>query len=456
MPNLGPLSLLAPQPPATVRRGSIPSLIAPMPVDSRASDPKAPTPSKASGPSTSYTSSKAAASGSGAEAKAAAERDKALGLVLNQIERNFGKGSIMRLGDASRMRVETIPTGALTLDLALGGGYPKGRVVEVYGPESSGKTTLTLHAIAEVQRRGGVAAFVDAEHALDPVYAAALGVDIENLLVSQPDTGEMALEIVDQLVRSAAVDVVVVDSVAALTPRAEIEGEMGDLAVGSQARLMSQAMRKITGNIGKSGCTVIFLNQLRLKIGVTYGNPETTTGGNALKFYASVRLDIRRIQTLKRGTEEYGIRAKVKVAKNKVAPPFRIAEFDILFGRGISTLGCLLDLAEETGVVVRKGAWYSYEGDNIGQGRDNTITWLEQNPEPQQEIEQLTRQRLTEGADVTANSMKPLAAAAKLAHTQLLAGEQKEAVEPTTGGEIKTVVSASSAPIDAKATKSRL
>jgi recombination protein RecA len=351
------------------------------------------------------------------------ERDKALGLVLTHIERNFGKGSIMRLGDASRMRVETINTGALTLDLALGGGYPKGRVVEVYGPESSGKTTLTLHAIAEVQKRGGVAAFVDAEHALDPVYAAALGVDIENLLVSQPDTGEMALEIVDQLVRSAAVDIVVVDSVAALTPRAEIEGEMGDLAVGSQARLMSQAMRKITGNIGKSGCTVIFLNQLRQKIGVTYGNPETTTGGNALKFYASVRLDIRRIQTLKRGTEEYGIRAKVKVAKNKVAPPFRIAEFDILFGRGISTLGCLLDLAEETGVVTRKGAWYSYEGDNIGQGRDNTITWLEQNPDQVVVIEQLTRRRLAEGSEVTANSMKPLAAAAKLAATRAAAAE---------------------------------
>ena len=363
-----------------------------------------------------------------ADARAAAERDKALGQVLNQIERNFGKGSIVRLGDASRMRVETIPTGALTLDLALGGGYPKGRVVEVYGPESSGKTTLTLHAIAEVQRRGGVAAFVDAEHALDPVYAAALGVDIENLLVSQPDTGEMALEIVDQLVRSGAVDVVVVDSVAALTPRAEIEGEMGDLAVGSQARLMSQAMRKITGNIGKSGCTVIFLNQLRQKIGVTYGNPETTTGGNALKFYASVRLDIRRIQTLKRGTEEYGIRAKVKVAKNKVAPPFRIAEFDILFGRGISTLGCLLDMAEETGVVIRKGAWYSYEGDNIGQGRDNTIGWLEQNPTAREQIEQLTRRKLVEGSEVTANSMKPLAAAAKLAATGA-AGEDEEDLE---------------------------
>ena len=362
-----------------------------MPADSKAADAKA----------------------AAAVARAAAERDKALGLVLNQIERNFGKGSIMRLGDASRMRVETISTGALTLDLALGGGYPKGRVVEVYGPESSGKTTLTLHAIAEVQKRGGVAAFVDAEHALDPVYAACLGVDVENLLVSQPDTGEMALEIVDQLVRSGAVDIVVVDSVAALTPRAEIEGEMGDLAVGSQARLMSQAMRKITGNIGKSGCTVIFLNQLRQKIGVIYGSPETTTGGNALKFYASVRLDIRRVQTLKRGTEEYGIRAKVKVAKNKVAPPFRIAEFDILFGRGISILGCLLDLAEETGVVIRKGAWYSYEGDNIGQGRDNTIAWLEQNPEQKELIEQRTRQKLTEGSEVRANSMKPLAAAAK-------------------------------------------
>ena len=343
----------------------------------------------------------------------AGERDKALSMVLGQIERNFGKGSIMRLGDASRMRVETISTGALTLDLALGGGYPKGRVVEVYGPESSGKTTLTLHAIAEVQRRGGVAAFVDAEHALDPVYAAALGVDIENLLVSQPDTGEMALEIVDQLIRSAAVDLVVVDSVAALTPRSEIEGEMGDHSVGCQARLMSQAMRKITGNIGKSGCTVIFLNQLRLKIGVTYGNPETTTGGNALKFYASVRLDIRRIQTLKRGTEEYGIRAKVKVAKNKIAPPFRIAEFDILFGQGISTLGCLLDMAEETSVVSRKGAWYSYEGDNIGQGRDNTIIWLEQNQQAKEKIETLVRQKLTEGSEVSANSMRPLAAAAR-------------------------------------------
>ena len=366
-------------------------------------------------------------SGNQASDTQSVERNKALNLVLGQIERNFGKGSIMRLGDASKMRVETISTGALTLDLALGGGYPKGRVVEVYGPESSGKTTLTLHAIAEVQKRGGVAAFVDAEHALDPVYAASLGVDIENLLVSQPDTGEMALEIVDQLIRSTAVDLVVVDSVAALTPRSEIEGEMGDHSVGSQARLMSQAMRKITGNIGKSGCTVIFLNQLRLKIGVVYGNPETTTGGNALKFYASVRLDIRRIQTLKRGTEEYGIRAKVKVAKNKIAPPFRIAEFDILFGKGISTLGCLLDMAEETNIVTRKGAWYSYEGDNIGQGRDNTITWLEENSDAKEVIEKLVRQKLTEGSEVTANSMRPLAAAARTGHTTPVASKVSSA-----------------------------
>lgn len=314
-------------------------------------------------------------------ANASSEKQKALTSVLTQIERNFGKGSIMRLGEASRMQVETIPTGALTLDMALGGGLPKGRVIEIYGPESSGKTTLALHAIAEIQRQGGVAAFVDAEHALDPYYAANLGVDVENLLISQPDTGEMGLEICDQLVRSSAVDLIVVDSVAALTPRAEIEGEMGDSHMGLQARLMSQALRKITGNIGKSQCTVIFLNQLRLKIGVTYGNPETTTGGNALKFYASVRLDIRRIQTLKKGNDQFGIRVKVKVAKNKVAPPFRIAEFDIIFGEGISILGCLLDIAEEHDIVVRKGAWYSYEGNNVAQGRDNTIIRMKEDPE---------------------------------------------------------------------------
>ncbi|MCG9890068.1 MAG: recombinase RecA [Thermosynechococcaceae cyanobacterium MS004] len=333
------------------------------------------------------------------------EKQKALTVVLTQIERSFGKGAIMRLGDATRMRVETIPSGALTLDLALGGGLPKGRVVELYGPESSGKTTLALHAIAEVQKMGGVAAFVDAEHALDPTYASALGVDIANLLVAQPDTGEAGLEIVDQLVRSTAVDLVVVDSVAALVPRAEIEGEMGDVHVGLQARLMSQALRKITGNIGKTGCTVFFLNQLRQKIGISYGNPETTTGGNALKFYASVRLDIRRIQTLKKGSEEFGIRAKVKVVKNKIAPPFRIAEFDIIFGKGISTLGCILDMAEETSVVVRKGAWYSYNGDNIGQGRDNTIKYMEENPDFSKEVEKLVRQKLDSGAVVSANSV---------------------------------------------------
>jgi recombination protein RecA len=322
-------------------------------------------------------------------------KEKALSLVLNQIEKSFGKGSIMRLGDAARMRLETISSGALTLDLALGGGLPKGRVIEIYGPESSGKTTLALHAIAEVQKAGGVAAFVDAEHALDPTYSAALGVDIDNLLVAQPDTGESALEIVDQLVRSSAVDIVVIDSVAALVPRAEIEGEMGDNQVGLQARLMSKALRKVAGNIGKSGCVVIFLNQLRQKIGVTYGSPEVTTGGNALKFYASVRLDIRRIQTLKKGSEgEYGIRAKVKVAKNKVAPPFRIAEFDIIFGQGISQMGCMLDLAETTDVINRKGAWYSYNGDNIAQGRDNAVKYLEENTELAETIEKQVREKL--------------------------------------------------------------
>ncbi|HLP91899.1 MAG TPA: recombinase RecA [Nostocaceae cyanobacterium] len=334
-----------------------------------------------------------------------AGKQKALNMVLNQIERSFGKGAIMRLGDATRMKVETISTGALTLDLALGGGLPKGRVIEIYGPESSGKTTVALHAIAEIQKNGGIAAFVDAEHALDPTYSAALGVDIENLLVSQPDTGEAALEIVDQLVRSAAVDIVVIDSVAALVPRAEIEGDMGDAHVGLQARLMSQALRKITGNIGKSGCTVIFINQLRQKIGVTYGSPETTTGGNALKFYASVRLDIRRIQTLKKGSDEFGNRVKVKVAKNKVAPPFRVAEFDIIFGKGVSTIGCLVDLAEETGILIRKGAWYSYNGENISQGRDNAIKYLEEKPEFTDKIKQQVREKLDKGAIVSANSV---------------------------------------------------
>lgn len=348
----------------------------------------------------------------------ASEKQKALDMVLTQIDRNFGKGTIMRLGDAARMKVETISSGALTLDLALGGGIPKGRVIEIYGPESSGKTTVALHAIAEIQKEGGIAAFVDAEHALDPIYAGNLGVDIANLLVSQPDTGEAGLEIVDQLIRSNAIDLVVVDSVAALTPRAEIEGEMGDTHVGLQARLMSQALRKITGNIGRTGCSVIFLNQLRQKIGISYGNPEVTTGGQALKFYASVRMDIRRIQTLKKGTEEYGIRAKVKVAKNKVAPPFRIAEFDVIFGEGISTLGCLLDLAEEHNIIVRRGAWYSYEGENLAQGRDNTVAYMKEHAEFVQDIQQQVRTvlKLDEDSapDATAEAETPEAESLKI------------------------------------------
>jgi recombination protein RecA len=327
-----------------------------------------------------------------------AEKRKALEQVLGQIERNFGKGAIMRLGDAAQIRVETIPSGALTLDLALGGGYPKGRIIEIFGPESSGKTSLALHAIAEVQKQGGTAAFVDAEHALDPAYAAALGVDIQNLLISQPDTGEVALEIVDQLVRSAAVDIVVVDSVAALVPRAELEGEMGDAQLGLQARLMSQALRKIAGSVSKTGSIVLFLNQLRSKIGgVGYGPQETTTGGNALKFYASVRLDIRRVQTLKKGAEEYGIRARVKVVKNKVAPPFRRAEFDIVFGQGISNVGCIIDLAEEMGILKRRGSWYSYKEENIAQGRDNLVLFLKNNAQLLAEVEAAVREKLSAG-----------------------------------------------------------
>ncbi|UFP97003.1 recombinase RecA [Gloeobacter morelensis] len=331
-----------------------------------------------------------------------AQKQKALKMVLTQIKRNFGEGAIMRLGENTRIRVETVPSGAITLDLALGGGLPRGRVIEIYGPESSGKTTLALHAIAEIQKTGGVAAFVDAEHALDPAYAKVLGVNVDDLIISQPDTGEMAMEIVDQLVRSAAIDVIVIDSVAALVPRAEIEGEMGDAHVGLQARLMSQALRKITGNIGKTGCMVIFLNQLRSKIGVMYGNPETTTGGNALKFYASVRLDIRKAETLKKGQDEYGNRVRVKVVKNKVAPPFRKAEFDIIFGKGISSLGCILDLAVEMEIVERKGAWYSYGSERLGQGRENVLALLEENAAQAQEIEIKVREKIASGAAVPA------------------------------------------------------
>jgi recombination protein RecA len=310
-------------------------------------------------------------------------RKQALASALQQIERQFGKGAIMRMGDGSAANdIQTVSTGSLTLDAALGiGGLPRGRVVEVYGPESSGKTTLTLHAIAECQKAGGIAAFVDAEHALDPIYAEKLGVNIEDLLVSQPDTGEQALEIVDMLVRSGAVDMVVVDSVAALTPRAEIEGEMGDSHVGLQARLMSQALRKLTGNIKRSNCMVIFINQIRMKIGVMFGSPETTTGGNALKFYASVRLDIRRIGALKKGDEVVGNQTRVKVVKNKLAPPFRQAEFEILYGEGISREGELIELGVANNLVEKSGAWYSYNGDRIGQGKENVRQFLKDNPD---------------------------------------------------------------------------
>lgn len=318
---------------------------------------------------------------------AAEGKTKALGLALESIEKQFGKGSIMKLGDSySGAAVETTPTGALSLDIALGGGIPRGRVIEIYGPESSGKTTLTLHAIAEVQRTGGTAAFIDAEHALDPAYAKRIGVDVENLLLSQPDNGEQALEIVETLVRSNAVDLIVVDSVAALVPRAEIEGEMGDSHMGLQARLMSQALRKLTSVISRSKSSVIFINQIRMKIGVMFGNPETTTGGNALKFYASVRMDIRRIGQIKQSEEIIGNRTRVKVVKNKIAPPFRQAEFDIMYNEGISTSGDILDLAANAGIVEKSGAWYAYNNSKIGQGREATKTYLEENPKVLAEI----------------------------------------------------------------------
>ena len=323
-------------------------------------------------------------------------RKKALAAALGQIEKQFGKGSVMRLGDATAAYdIESVSTGSLGLDIALGvGGLPRGRVVEIYGPESSGKTTLTLQVIAEVQRSGGTAAFVDAEHALDPAYAEKLGVNIVELLVSQPDTGEQALEITDMLVRSNAVDIVVIDSVAALTPKAEIEGEMGEMQVGLHARLMSQALRKLTGNIKRSNTIVIFINQIRMKIGVMFGNPETTTGGNALKFYASVRLDIRRIGAIKSGEEVIGNMTRVKVVKNKVAPPFREAEFEIMYGLGISREGEIIDLASAQGIIEKSGAWYSYKGNRIGQGKDNARAFLQTNPEVAREIEAEVRARL--------------------------------------------------------------
>ena len=322
-------------------------------------------------------------------------RRKALDAALSQIERQFGKGAVMRMGDAPREAIPAISTGSLGLDIALGiGGLPKGRIVEIYGPESSGKTTLTLQTIAECQKAGGTAAFIDAEHALDPVYAGKLGVNVDDLLVSQPDTGEQALEIADMLVRSGSVDILVVDSVAALTPRAEIEGDMGDTHVGLQARLMSQALRKITGNIKRSNCLVIFINQIRMKIGVMFGNPETTTGGNALKFYSSVRLDIRRIGSVKQGDEVVGNETRVKVVKNKVSPPFRQAEFQVMYGKGIYHMGEVLDLGVQEGLVEKSGAWYSYDGQRIGQGKANAAQFLDENRPTADEIEKMLRDKL--------------------------------------------------------------
>ncbi len=342
-------------------------------------------------------------------ASAANDREKALDAALAQIERQFGKGSVMRLGEEGRIPIDVIPTGSIALDIALGiGGLPRGRIVEIYGPESSGKTTLALHAIASVQRAGGLAAFIDAEHALDPDYASRLGIDLDSLYVSQPDTGEQALEITDTLVRSGALDLVVIDSVAALVPRAEIEGEMGDSHVGLQARLMSQALRKMAGALSNTNTTCIFINQLREKIGVMFGSPETTTGGKALKFYASVRLDVRRIETLKGGTEAVGNRTRVKVVKNKVAPPFKQAEFDILYGEGISREGSLIDIGVDAGIVRKSGAWYTYEGDQLGQGKENARTFLKDNPDLANEIEKRIKEALHIGPQVDAPAEQPV------------------------------------------------
>jgi recombination protein RecA len=336
------------------------------------------------------------------------DREKALDVALAQIDKQHGKGAVMRLGDRAAAPIEVIPTGSIALDVALGiGGLPRGRVVEIYGPESSGKTTVALHAVANAQAAGGVAAFIDAEHALDPDYARALGVDTDSLLVSQPDTGEQALEIMDMLIRSGALDIVVVDSVAALVPRAEIEGEMGDSHVGLQARLMSQALRKITGALSNSGTTAIFINQLREKIGVMFGSPETTTGGKALKFYASVRIDVRRIETLKDGGEAVGNRTRAKVVKNKVAPPFKQAEFDIVYGQGISREGSLIDVGVDQGIVRKSGAWYTYEGDQLGQGKENARGFLRDNPDLADEIEKKIKEKLGIGAKLDEDAVVP-------------------------------------------------
>jgi recombination protein RecA len=340
------------------------------------------------------------------------DKMRALDAAIAQIEKQYGKGSVMKLGDNSaNMNVETVPTGSLSLDIALGlGGLPKGRVVEIYGPESSGKTTVALHCVAEVQKRGGIAGFIDAEHALDPVYAKNIGVDIDNLYISQPDCGEQALEITETMVRSGAVDIVVVDSVAALVPKAEIDGDMGDAHVGLQSRLMSQALRKLTGVISKSNCIVIFINQLREKVGIMFGNPETTTGGRALKFYASVRLDVRRVESLKQAGEVIGNHVRVKVVKNKVAPPFREAEFDIMFGQGISKEGDILDLAANLGVIVKSGAWYAYDGQKIGQGRENAKIYLKENPAFRDMIEEKVREHYFAETEEDANGQSGEAA----------------------------------------------
>jgi recombination protein RecA len=338
------------------------------------------------------------------------DRDKALDMALGQIDKQFGKGAIMRMGERTNMQIEAVSTGALSLDLALGiGGLPRGRITEIYGPESSGKSTLAMHVVAEAQRNGGVCAYIDAEHAMDPVYAKAIGVDIDQLLISQPDTGEQALEIADMLVRSGAIDVLVIDSVAALTPRAEIEGEMGDSHVGLQARLMSQALRKLTGNLSKTRTIAIFINQLREKIGVMFGSPETTPGGRALKFYSSVRLDIRRIESLKDGAEIVGNRTRVKVVKNKCSPPFRQAEFDIMYGQGISREGSLIDMSVDLGIVKKSGAWFTYEGEQLGQGRENAKTFLRENPEITMEISDkvLTAAGLKDDPDAAADPGSP-------------------------------------------------
>ncbi|WOC32530.1 MULTISPECIES: recombinase RecA [Caproicibacterium] len=380
----------------------------------------------------------------------AKDKEEALKTALAKIEKQFGKGAVMRLGQNEAMHVESIPTGSLSLDLALGiGGFPRGRIIEIYGPESSGKTTLALHCVAEGQKRKGNAAFIDVEHALDPIYAAALGVDVDSLLVSQPDTGEQALEITEALVRSGAIDVIVVDSVAALVPRAEIEGEMGDSHVGLQARLMSQALRKLAGAISKSNCIAIFINQLREKVGVMYGSPEVTPGGRALKFYASVRIDIRKIETLKSGNEQVGSRTRAKVVKNKIAPPFRVAEFDIMYGQGISHVGELIDLGVKLDIIEKSGSWFSYNGQRLGQGRDNVKKFFEENQELAEEVEAKVRANADKLYEKT---ISPRASAAKpLEEVEAEAAEKVDAQEPEAPAENKQSTRSASVNIDIEA-----